>query len=187
MCGGLRSTGPASAASRVVRRAPLVVEVDHQSCNTTAGLPRHLSPTSHRTGERSSAAARQSNATPPARLDLDVLRNPPSVRRPAHLRLISEATWCTRAAILASALTRYADATTSWRMSHPRVLVPRIGVSLEGTREFFGLSESDAARALRLADRAFEQSQVPATSNGRVKRKAAAKSATAIVRKVHGG
>lgn len=66
-------------------------------------------------------------------------------------------------------------------MSHPRVIVPRIGVSFEGTRELFGLSASAAARASRLADRAFEQSQVPATARGRVKRKAAAKSATGVI------
>lgn len=66
-------------------------------------------------------------------------------------------------------------------MSHPRVIVPRIGVSFEGTRELFSLSESDAARASHLADRAFEQSQVPATSSGRVKRKAAAKSAIGVI------
>jgi hypothetical protein len=70
-------------------------------------------------------------------------------------------------------------------MSHPRVIVPRIGVSFEGTRELFGLSEGDAARASRLADRAFKQSQLPTASTGRVKRKAASKSAVvATVRKV---
>lgn len=63
-------------------------------------------------------------------------------------------------------------------MSHPRVVVPRIGVSFEGTRELFGLSASDAARASRLADRAFAQSQPPPTSRGGVKRKATAKPAT---------
>jgi len=69
-------------------------------------------------------------------------------------------------------------------MSHPRVIVPRIGVSFEGTRELFGLSEGDAARASRLADRAFKQSQLPPASKGRVKRKAATKSAVSTVRKV---
>ena len=43
-------------------------------------------------------------------------------------------------------------------MGYPRVIVPRIGVSFERTRELFWLSASDAAKVTRLADRAFGQS-----------------------------
>jgi hypothetical protein len=59
-------------------------------------------------------------------------------------------------------------------MSHPRVIVPRIGVSFEGTRELFGLSASDATKATRLADQAFEQSKDARSLGVRVKRKTAA-------------
>lgn len=85
-----------------------------------------------------------------------------------------------------STLTYQTPAATNFYMGHPRVMLPRVGVSFEGTRELFGLSANDATRVTRLADRAFEQCEgFVASTKRQVKRKAAVKrTASATARKV---
>ena len=59
-------------------------------------------------------------------------------------------------------------------MSQRRVILPRLSVSFEDTRQLFGLSASDAARTGRLVDLIFESSEMRTTAKVKRKRKATA-------------